>query len=71
MVPLLHGAEDGHTPVNSDQVQSDRDRRQVIRIPDLSPGVQFVDISQIGRDWDSRRSVCAVHPKDSPGKRMQ
>ena len=79
-VTLLRGAEDGHTPVNSDQVLSDddlpaaagsRDRRQVIRIRDLSPDVHIVDISQVGRVWDSRRSVCAGHPQDSPGKQMQ
>ena len=41
------------------------------RFRDLSPDVQIVDISQVGRDWDSRRSVCAGHPKDSSGKRMK
>ena len=69
------------TPVNSDQVLSDEDlpaavgsedRRQVIRIRDVSPDVQIVDISQVGRDWDSRRTVWgAGHPTDCPGKRMQ
>ena len=80
LVSLLCGSEDGHTPVNSDQVLSDedlpaaagsRDRRQVIRTRDLSPDVQIMDISQVGRDWNSRRSVCVGHPKDSPEKRMQ
>ena len=33
------------------------DRRQVIRIRDMSPDVQIVDISQVGRAWDSRRTV--------------
>ena len=79
-VTLLHGAEDGHTPVNSDQVLSDddlpvaagsRDRRQVIRIRDLSPDVQIVGVSQVDQAWDSRRSVCAGHPQDIPGKQMQ
>ena len=80
LVTLLCGSENGHTPVNSDQVLSyedllaaagSRDHRQVIRTRDLSPDVQIVDISQVGWDWDSRRSLCAGHPKDSPGKRMQ
>ena len=57
------GSDDCHTPVNSDQVLSDEDlpaaagtgdRRQVIRICDVPPDVQIVDISQVGRDWDSR-----------------
>ena len=48
------------------------DRRQVIRICDVSPDVQIVDISQVGRDWDSRRTVRGVRrPKDYPGKRIQ
>ena len=72
--------DDGHTPVYSDQVLSDEDlpaaagsedRRQVIRIRDMSPDVQIVDISQVGRDWDSRRTVWGVgYPKDCPGKRI-
>ena len=66
LVTLICGSDDSHTPVNSDQVLSDEDlpaaagsgdRRQVIRIRDVSPDVQIVDISQVGRDWDSRRSV--------------
>ena len=70
-----------HNPVNSDQVLSDEDlpaaagagdRRQVIRIRDVSPDVQIVDISQVGRDWDSRRTVWgAWHSKDIPGGRLQ
>ena len=32
-------------------------RRQVIRIRDVSPDVHIVDISQVGRAWDSRRTV--------------
>ena len=49
-----------------------RNRRQVIRIRDVAPDVQIVDISQVGRDWGSRRTVWgAEHPKDCPGKRMQ
>ena len=65
-VTLLCDSEDGHTPVNSDQVLSDEDlppetvsddRRQVIRIRDISPDVQIVDISQVARVWDSRRTV--------------
>ena len=62
-------SDDCQTPVNSDQVLSDEDlpavagtgdRRQVIRICDVSPDVQIVDISQVGRDWDSRWSGAAV-----------
>ena len=81
LVTLLCGSDDGHTPVNSDQVLSGEDlpvsagsryRRQVIRIRDVSPDVQIVDISQVGRDWDSQRTVWgAGHPKDSTSKRMQ
>ena len=53
-VTLLCGSVDGHSPVNSDQVLSDvdlppetvsDDKRQVIRIRDVSPDVQIVDIS--------------------------
>ena len=81
LVTLLCGLDDGHTPVNSDQILSDEDlpavagsgdRRQVIRICDVSPDVQIVDISQVGQDWDSRRTVWgAGHPRDCPGKQMQ
>ena len=47
------------------------DSSQVIRIRDMSPDVQIVDISQVGRDWDSRQTVWgAGHPKDGSGKRM-
>ena len=42
------------------------DSRQVIRIHDISPDVQIVDISQVGRAWDSRRTVS----KGGSGKRM-
>ena len=65
-VTLLCGLDDGHTPDNSDQVLSDvdllpetvsNDKRQVIRMCDVSPDVQIVDISQVGRAWDSRRTV--------------
>ena len=61
-VTLLCDSDDGHAPVNSDQVLSDddlppaagsEDSRQVVRIRDVSPDVQIVDISQVGRDWDS------------------
>ena len=75
------GSDGCHTPINSDQVLTDEDllaaagagdRRQVIRIRDVSPDVQIVDISQVGRDWDSRRAVWgAGHPKDIPGGRVQ
>ena len=74
-VTLLCGSDDGHTPVNSDQVLSDvdllpkpvsSDKRQVIRIRDVSPDVQIVDISQVSRAWDSRRTVS----KGGLGKRM-
>ena len=65
-VTLLCSSDDGHTPVSSDQVLSDvdlppetasNDKRHVIRIRDVSPDVQIVDISQVGRAWDSRRTV--------------
>ena len=63
-VTLICGSDDGHT--------GSGDRRQVIRIRDVSPDVQIVDISQVGLDWDSRRTVrVAGHPKDSTSKRMQ
>ena len=80
-VTLIYGSDDSHTPVNSDQVLSDEDlpavvgsddRRQVIRIRDVSPDVQIVDISHVGRDWDSRRTVWgAGHPKELVGKQMR
>ena len=38
----------------------------------MSPDVQIVDLSQVGRDWDTRRTVWgARHPKDIPGGRLQ
>ena len=79
-VTLLCGSDDGHTPVNSDQVLSDGDvlsvagsgdQRQVIRIRYVSPDVQIVDISQVGRDWHSRTVWGAGYPKDIPGGWMQ
>ena len=42
------------------------DKRQVIRIRDISPDVQIVDVSQVGRAWDSRRTVSS----GVSGKRM-
>ena len=42
------------------------DKRQVIRIRDVSPDVQVVDASQVGRAWDSQRTVSSV----ASGKRM-
>ena len=74
-VILFCSSDDGHTPVNSDQVLSDEDfppeavsddQRQVIQILDISPDVQIVDISQVGRAWDYRRTVS----KGGSGKRM-
>ena len=65
-VTLLCGSDVDHTPVNSDQVLSDvdlppeyvsNDKRQVIRIRDVSLDVQIVDVSQVGRAWDSRWTV--------------
>ena len=63
-VTLLCDLDVGLTPVNSDQVLSDEDLpagsedcRQVIRICDVSPDVQIVDVSQVGREWDSRQTV--------------
>ena len=41
-VTLLCGSDDDYTPVNSDQALSD---------------VQIVDVSQVGRAWDSRWTV--------------
>ena len=80
-VTLIRGSDDCHPHVNSDQVLSDEDlpaaagtgdRRQVIWICDVSPDVQIVDISQVGRDWDSRRAVWgARHPKDIPRGQVQ
>ena len=55
-VTLICGSDDGHTPVNSDQVLSDEDlpaaagsddRIQVIRIRHVSPNVQIVDIFKL------------------------
>ena len=74
-VTLLCGSDDDHTPVYSDQVLSDvdlppesvsPDMRQVIRIRDVSPDVQIVDVSQVGRAWDSRWTVLM----GGSGKRM-
>ena len=74
-VTLLCGSDDDFTPVNSDQVLSDvdlppesvsHDKRQVIRICDISPDVQIVDVSQVGWAWDSRRTVSS----GVSGKRM-
>ena len=74
-VTLLCSSDDNHTPVNSDQVLSDvdlppetvsNDKRQVIRICDVSPDVQIVDISQVGWASDSRRTVF----KGGSGNRM-
>ena len=74
-------SDDCITPVNTDQVLSDEDlpaaagvedRRQVIRACDVSPGVQIVDRSQVGRDWDTRWKVWdARHLQDIPGGRLQ
>ena len=74
-------SDDCHAPVNTDQVLSDEDlpaaagtedRRQVIQIRDVSLDVQIVDPSQVGRDWNTRRTVWGVkHPKDIPGGRLQ
>ena len=64
------GSDDGHTPVNSDvdlpPETVSNDKRQVFRIHDVSPDVQIVDISQVGRAWDSRRTVS----KGGSGKQM-
>ena len=43
-----------------------KDKRQVIWICDVSPDVQIVDASQVGRAWDSQRPVVSV----ASGKRM-
>ena len=69
-VTLLCGSDDDITPVNSDKVFSDvdlppesvsHDNRR-----DVSPDVQIVDVSQVGRAWDSRRTVSS----GDSGKRM-
>ena len=74
-VTLLCGSDYDHTPTNSDQVLSDMDlppesvlsdQRQVIRIREVSPDVQIVDVSQVGQAWDSRPTVS----RGGLGKRM-
>ena len=77
-ITLLCDSDEILTPVNSDQVLSDvdlpiesvsHDKRQVIRIRDVSPDVQIVDASQVGRAWDSQRPVSSVASgKSMPGK---
>ena len=77
-VTLMCGSDDVFTPVNSDQVLSDvdllaesvsHDKRQIIRIRDVSPDVQIVDVSQVGWAWDSRQTVSSgVSGKRIPGK---
>ena len=61
-------SDDCSTPVNPDKVLSDEDltaaacagdRRQVIRIRDVPPDVQIVDLSQVDRTCDTRRQ-CGV-----------
>ena len=79
-VTVLCDSDEHHTAVNSDQVLSDEDlpptadsedRRHVIRIRDVSTNVQIVDVSQVGREWDSRRAVRgAGHPRFESGKWM-
>ena len=45
------------------------DRRQVIRIRDVSPDVLIVDASPVGQAWDSQRSVSRVaSAKRMPGE---
>ena len=74
----LCGSDDGHTPLLI-QIRSCRMRtccqRWARKIADRLSGfvicLWIVDISQVGRDWDSRRTVWgAGHPKDGSGKRM-
>ena len=74
-ITLLCDSDEILTPVNSDQVLSDvdlpiesvsHDKRQVIRIRDVSQDVQIVDASQVGRAWNSRSPVSSV----ASGKRM-
>ena len=74
-ITLLCDSDEVFTPVNPDQVLSDvdlplesvaHDKRQVIRIHDVSPDVLIVDDSQVGWAWDSQRP--AVHV--ASGKRM-
>ena len=77
-ITLLCDSDEVLTPVSSDQVLSDadlpleyvaHDKRQVIRIHDVSPDVLLVDDSQVGRAWDSQRPVVRVASgKCMPGK---
>ena len=77
-ITLLCDSDEVPTPVNSDQVLSDvdlllesvsHDKRQVIWMRDVSPDVQIVDASQVGRAWDSQRTVSsAASGKRMPGK---
>ena len=60
-VTLLCGSGEDLPPVVGSE-----DSRQVIRIRDISPDVQTVDISQVGWAWDSRRTVS----KGGSGKQM-
>ena len=66
-ITLLCDLDEVLTPVNSDQVLSDvdlplesvaHDKRQVIRIRDVSPDVLLVDDYQVGRAWDSQDQLC-------------
>ena len=74
-VTLLCGSDEVFSPVNSDQVLSDvdfplehvsRDKRQVVRMRDVSPDVLLLDASLARRSGDPRRSVARV----TSGKRM-
>ena len=74
-ITLLCGSDEVFSPVNSDHVVSDvdfppepvsLDKRQVVRIRDVSPDVLLVDAPPVRRPGDPRRSVARV----ASGKRM-
>ena len=70
-------SDDCSTPVNPEEVLSDVDLpvatcagewRQVIRIRDVPPDVQIVDLTPVARGSDTRRAVWGTkHPMDIPG----
>ena len=77
-VPLLCGSDEVFSPVNSNQVLSDvdippepvsRDKRQIVRMCDVSPDVLLVDASLARRSGDPRRSFARVTSgKGMPGE---
>ena len=77
-VTLLCGSDEVFSPVNSDQVLSDVDfppepvscdKRQVVRMRDVSPDVLWVDASLARRSGDPRRFVArGPSGKHMPGE---